>query len=105
MKGLSYDSAGDMLSVHMSDKGLHGLYMVQISVDGRVVSTLGFRTVQRKGDTLVLDREAFEYGTLYGREGAYTFSGIHLNPGDNSVDVIVTDFYGKKVVFHGRITV
>lgn len=105
VKGISYDSAGGMLSVHMSDKGLHGLYMVQISVDGRVVGTLGFRTVQRKGDTLVLDRGAFEYGTLYGREGAYTFSGIHLNPGDNSVDVIITDFYGKKVVFHGRITV
>ena len=105
VKGLSYESAGGMLSVYMSSKGLSGLYNVQISVDGQVVNTLGFRTVRRKGDALVLDREEFEYGTLYGREGAFTFPGIHLNPGDNSVDVIVTDFYGKKVVFHGRITI
>lgn len=105
VKGLSYDSAGGMLSVYISSKGLSGLYKVQIAVDGQVVSTLGFRTVQRKGDELVLDREEFEYGTLYGREGAFTFPGIHLNPGDNSIDVVVTDFYGKKVVFHGRITV
>ena len=105
VNGISYDAAGDMLIVNMSSKGLLGLYNVQISVDGQVVSTLGFRTIQKKGDTLLLDKEAFEYGTLYGREGAFTFPGIHLNPGDNSVDVIVTDFYGKKVVFHGRITV
>ena len=104
VKGLSYDSVG-MLTVYMSSRGLLGLYKVQISVGGQVVSTLGFRTIQQKGDILVLDKEAFEYGTLYGREGAFTFPGIHLNPGDNSVDVIVTDFYGKKVVFHGRITV
>ena len=104
VKGLSYDSVG-MLTVYMSSRGLLGLYKVQISVGGQVVSTLGFRTIQQKGDTLVLDKEAFEYGTLYGREGAFTFPGIHLNTGDNSVDVIVTDFYGKKVVFHGRITV
>ncbi len=105
VKGLSYDSAGGMLIVNMSSKGFLGLYKVQISIGGQVVSTLGFRTIQKKGDTLVLDKEAFEYGTLYGREEAFTFPGIHLNPGDNSVDVIVTDFYGKKVVFHGRITV
>ena len=104
VKGLSYDPEG-MLTVYMSSKGLLGLYKVQISVGGQVVGTLGFRTVQKKGDNLVLDKEAFEYGTLYGREGAFTFPGIHLNPCDNSVDVIVTDFYGKKVVFHGRITV
>jgi len=105
VKGLSYDSAGGMLSVYMSDRGFLGLYKVQISVDGQVVSTLGFRTIHKQGDILVLDKEAFEYGTLYGREGAFTFSGIHLKPGDNSVDIVVTDFYGKKVVFHGRITV
>ena len=105
VNGISYDAAGDMLIVNMSSKGLLGLYNVQISVDGQVVSTLGFRSIQKQGDTLLLDKEAFEYGTLYGREGAFTFPGIHLNPGDNSVDVIVTDFYGKKVVFHGRITV
>ena len=105
VKGLSYESDGGMLSVYMSSKGFLGLFKVQVSVDGQVVSTLGFRTVQRKGNALVLDREEFEYGTLYGREGAFTIPGIHLNPGDNSVDVIVTDFYGKKVVFHGRITV
>jgi len=105
VKGLSYELAGGLLSVYMSNKGLLGLYNVQISVDGQVVKTLGFRTLRQKGDALVLDREEFEFGTLYGREGAFTFPGIHLNSGDNSVDVIVTDFYGKKVVFHGRITV
>ncbi len=104
VKGLSYDPAGGMLSVYISSKGLSGLYKVQISVDGQVVSTLGFRTIRRRGDELVLDREEFEYGALYGREGAFTFPGIRLNPGDSSIDVVVTDFYGKKVVFHGRIT-
>lgn len=103
VKGISFE--GGNLIVYMAGKGLLGLYQVQVSVDGQVVSTLGFRTIQRKGDILLLDSGAFEYGTLYGREGAFTFPGIQLNPGENSVDIIVTDFYGKKVVFHGRITV
>ena len=105
VKGLSYDTSGGMLSVYMSDRGLLGLYKVQVSVDGQVVRTLGFRTLCLKDGVMVLDREAFEYGTLYGRQGAFTFPDIQLKPGDNSVDIIVTDFYGKKVVFHGRITV
>ena len=102
---ISYDSSGGSLSVYLSDKGLLGLYNVQISVDGEVVSTLAFRTIRLRGDELVLDKGAFEYGTLFGRQGAFTFPHIQLKPGDNSVDVIVTDFYGKKTVFHGRITV
>lgn len=105
VKGLSYDTSGGMLSVYMSDRGLLGLYKVQVSVDGQVVKTLGFRTLCLKDGVMVLDREAFEYGTLYGRQGAFTFPDIQLKSGDNSVDIIVTDFYGKKVVFHGRITV
>ena len=105
VKDLSYDSKTGMLSVYMSDKELMGLCKVQISVDGQVVSTLGFRTIQRRGETLALEREGFEYRLLYGRQGAFTFPDIKLKPGENSVDVIVTDFYGKKVVFHGRITV
>ncbi|MBO7048920.1 MAG: M23 family metallopeptidase [Spirochaetia bacterium] len=105
VKGLSYDTSGGMLSVYMSDRGLLGLYKVQVSVDGQVVRTLGFRTLCLKDGVMVLDREAFEYGTLYGRQGAFTFPDIQLKSGDNSVDIIVTDFYGKKVVFHGRITV
>ena len=105
VRGLSYDADQNLLSVQISDRGLLGLYRVQISVGGQVVSTLGFRTLHRKGETLVLDSESFTYGTLYGRQGAFSFSGIHLNPGSNDIDVIVTDFYGKKVEFHGRITV
>lgn len=105
VKELSYDSKAGMLSVYMSDKESMGLYKVQISVDGQIVSTLGFRTIQRRGETLELDREGFGYGILYGRQGAFTFPDIQLKPGENNVDVIVTDFYGKKVVFHGRITV
>ena len=105
VSNISYDSQGGMLSVYMAYKGLTGLYKVQVSVAGQVVSTLEFRTVKRTDDTLVLDSGAFEYGTLYGRQGAFTFTGIQLEAGENSVDIIVTDFYGKKVVFHGRITV
>ena len=105
VKEISYETAGGVLHVHMADKGRLGLYQVQIAVDGKVVSTLGFRTIWRRGDALALDRGAFEYRTLYSMQGAFTFTGIHLNPGENNVDVIVTDFYGKKSVFHGRITV
>lgn len=105
VKGLSYASAGGMLSVYTSSKGLLGLYKMEVAVDGQVVSTLEFKTIERKAGSLILGRGAFEYGVLYGREGAFTFPGIHMNPGNNSVDIIVTDFYGKKVVFHGRITV
>ena len=105
VKDLSYDSKDGMLSVYMSDKELMGLYKVQISVEGQVVSTLGFRTIHRHGETLELDREGFKYRVLYGLQGAFTFPDIQLKPGENNVDVIVTDFYGKKVVFHGRITV
>ena len=105
VRDLSYDSRAGMLSVYMSDKGLMGLYKVQITVEGQVVSTLGFRTIKRRGETLTLDREGFEYRMLYGRHEAFTFPYIQLKPGENNVDVIVTDFYGKKVVFHGRITV
>ena len=105
VKGLSYDAEQGILSVYMADKGLTGLYRVQVSVDGHVLSTLGFRTIKRSGDALVLDAQSFEYSMLYGRQGAFSFPGIELKPGENKVDIIVTDFYGKKVVFHGRITV
>ena len=103
VKGLSYDESQGLLSVQLEDKGLLGLYRVQVSAGGQVVCTLGFRTIQRKGDTLLL--EGFTCSTLYSRQGAVSFPGIHLNQGINNIDVIVTDFYGKKVEFHGRITV
>ncbi len=105
VKGISYVSDGGLLSVYLENKGLTGLYRVQVSYGGEVVRTLGFRTIKRQGNVLLLDREAFEYKTLYGKSGAFTFPGIRLNPGDNAVEIIITDFYGKKVVFHGRITV
>ena len=105
IKGISFDGDQDSLSVYVDDKGFTGLYRIQVSVDGKVVSTLGFRTIKRSGDDLVLDAGSFEYGKLYGRQGAFTFSGIGLKQGNNNVDIIVEDFYGKKAVFHGRITV
>ena len=105
VKRLSYEADQSLLSVYMADKINMGLCRVQVSVNGHVLSTLGFRTIKRSGDALVLDAQGVEYDTLYGRQGAFTFPGIELKPGENNVDIIVTDFYGKKVVFHGRITV
>ena len=100
-----YDADQGILSVQLDARELLGLYKVQISAGGQVLSTLGFRTIRREGDLLLLDSEGFRCGTLYGRQGAFSFPGIHLDPGYNNIDVIVTDFYGKKVEFHGRITV
>jgi len=103
--GLSYDPGQDLLGVQLDTKGLVGLYKVQIVVDGKVASTLGFRTVQYRDGMLLLDAGRFTCGTLYRRQGSFSFPGIHLNQGDNTITVIVTDFYGKKIEFHGRITV
>ena len=105
VKGISYDAAQSVLSVQLDGKGLLGLYRVQVVSGGQVVSTLSFRTIQRSGETLLLGSEGFTYGTLYGREGSFSFPNIHLDLGTNTIDIIVTDFYGKKVEFHGRITV
>ena len=104
VKRISYVAEGGLLSVYLEDKGFTGLYRVQVSLGGEVVRTLGFSTIQRRDNVLVLDREAFEYETLYGKNGALTFPGIRLNPGNNVIEIIITDFYGKKVVFHDRIT-
>ena len=105
VQGISYDESQSLLNVQIPYKGLLGLYRVQIYAGGQMVGSLGFRTIQRKGETLMLDSEGFTHSSLYGREGAFSFPGIHLSPGVNNIDVIVSDFYGKKVEFHGRITI
>ena len=105
VKGLSYDESQGLLSVRIADKGLLGLYKVQIHAGGEVVSSLDFRTIKLEGDILRLGGRGFSYDVLYGREGVLSFPDIHLNQGINNIDVIITDFYGKKVEFHGRITI
>ena len=105
VQAVSYEAGEGLLSVQLASKGLSGLYRLEISVDGQVVQTLGFRSISRKNEALVLDNGGSSADVLYCRQGAFSFKGLQLKGGVNEVNVIITDFYGKKVVFHGRITV
>ena len=100
---IGYDKSG-ILEIKLDDSETDSLYSIQILLDGRQIYDLKFETISVSDDSLKLDDTGFTYADLYRKSGVFSIPGIPFKKGENSLEIIVKDFYGKTISFRDIIS-
>jgi len=103
--GIEYDRMHKILEVKLNNEDADRLYSIQVLLDGSLICDLRFDTISIENGELKLDNTGFVYAELYRKNGVLSFARMPFKSGDNPVEVIVRDFYGKTISFRSSISI